>query len=143
MVHDFGWNNWTPPPPAPAGERLVLGSQRFIDGCRKKVRRVRNFVRRATTRILTHADYLLLAIKWRLIAPRTEEDPHSNLGFGMDPIWVFPFLERHSLEKSQLVCKLWHRIIDENHEQLALRTLDYYWLNLEERKRQKVGYFEG
>lgn len=57
----------------------------------------------------------------------------------MNPVGVFFFLERPLLEACQLVCKLWHRAIEEIHGHLALRTLEYFWLYEQERQRQKVG----
>ncbi|KAH7689511.1 hypothetical protein AAVH_40490, partial [Aphelenchoides avenae] len=55
----------------------------------------------------------------------------------MNPIGVFSFLERRDLEVCQLVCRLWHSSVEENHVQLALRSLNYFWIYQQERKKQK------
>lgn len=135
----MGYWHWPPLPPTPTrGERIVYRFERFADTTRKQGRRARNFVRRNATCVLTYADYLLLAVKWQLFG-YAGTGPPRNTSFVRNPICVFSFLERHDLESCQMVCKQWQRTIEENYKQLALRVVDYFWLDKVEYVRHKVG----
>ncbi|KAH7703267.1 hypothetical protein AAVH_29560, partial [Aphelenchoides avenae] len=53
------------------------------------------------------------------------------MAFDATLLSVFLCLERHELEKCQLVCSVWRHVIDGNNHQLPLRTLEYFKLHVE------------